>query len=54
MESSASVFDYINLNRVFLKNAYPLPNMDKLIDNSYGLNFYHSWMHIMGTINTHV
>ena len=28
--------DYTNLNRAFLKYAYPLPNIDKLVDNSAG------------------
>lgn len=26
--------DYTELNRVFLKYSYPLPNIDKLMDNS--------------------
>jgi len=26
--------DYTNLNRVCPKDAYPLPNIDKLVDNS--------------------
>jgi len=28
--------DYTDLNRAFLKDAYPLPNIDKLVDNSSG------------------
>jgi len=28
--------DYTNLNRACPKDAYPLPNIDKLVDNSYG------------------
>jgi len=28
--------DYTNLNRACLKDAYPLPNIDKLVDNSSG------------------
>jgi hypothetical protein len=28
--------DYTDLNRVCLKDAYPLPNIDKLVDNSSG------------------
>ena len=28
--------DYTDLNRAFPKDAYPLPNIDKLVDNSSG------------------
>jgi len=28
--------DYSDLNRVCPKDSYPLPNIDKLIDNSSG------------------
>ena len=28
--------DYTDLNRVIPKDAYPLPNIDKLVDNSSG------------------
>jgi len=28
--------DYIDLNRACPKDAYPLPNIDKLVDNSFG------------------
>jgi len=28
--------DYTDLNRAFPKYAYPLPNIDKLVDNSSG------------------
>ena len=28
--------DYTDLNRAFLKDAYPLPNIYKLVDNSAG------------------
>ena len=28
--------DYTDLNRACPKDAYPLPNIDKLVDNSYG------------------
>jgi len=28
--------DYTNLNRAFPKDAYTLPNIDNLMDNSFG------------------
>ena len=28
--------DYTDLNRAFPKDAYPLPNIDKLVDNLAG------------------
>jgi len=31
--------DYIDLNRACPKDAYPLPNIDKLVDNSSGYKF---------------
>ena len=31
--------DYTDLNRAFPKDAYPLPNIDKLVDNSTGFKF---------------
>lgn len=31
--------DYTDLNRAFPKDAYPLPNIDKLVGNSSGYKF---------------
>ena len=31
--------DYTDLNRAYLEDAYPLPNIDKLVDNSAGFKF---------------
>jgi hypothetical protein len=41
--------DYTDLNRVCPKDAYPLPNIDKLVDIPPAINFYASWMPILVT-----
>jgi len=41
--------DYTDLNRACPKDAYPLPNIDKLVDNSFGYKLLSSWTPILGT-----
>lgn len=35
--------NYTNLDKAYPKDAHPPPNIDKLGDNSSGLNYYHLW-----------
>jgi len=42
--------DYTDLNRACPKDVYPLPNIDKLVNNSSGYKLFHSWTPILGTI----
>jgi len=34
--------DYINLNRAYPKDAYPLPNIDRLVDGASGFQVLNS------------
>jgi len=43
--------DYTDLNKVCPKDAYPLPNIDRLVDGAADNKF---WMHFLATIKSDV